>query len=1254
VTSRLVVDLGADGVTRVAVVPDGKPSAAAEAAALAWPLDDVVLEDLRWYLEDYLRAPFGVYEDRGARIGASIRRWGESVFSAVFGSGPARDVYARLRARLDVELVFRSSVPSLLGLPWELMTDPGRDRPLALDIAGVSRSLSGAPDAVQTDAVQTVAVPDGRLRVLMVISRPAGAADVGYRMIARPLLERLEAVRGAVDMVVLRPPTVAALRAELADAAVAGIPYQVVHFDGHGVFFGSRTADGGEGALVFERPEGGPHYVPAAAIARALQDAGVPVVVLNACQSGAVGKELEAAVATRLLHEGVASVVAMAYTVYAVAAAEFMAAFYEKLFAGGTVSAAVTAGRQQMFRTPGRPSPKGDLPLADWLVPVHYLRREVSFPQAVRDRPAWLVPLPDALESMTAATGDTKRGELDPAGGVFVGRDTLFYELESAVRRQQVVVLAGTAGAGKTELAKAFGRWWRDTGGVDRPDWVFWHSFEPGMASFGLDCVLGEIGTRLYGTQFSLLEADQRHGAVLDALTTHRMLLIWDNFESVRTLPDPGRATPPLDEVGCGELRAFLGALAGGQSSVVITSRAREEWLGDFPSVAVGALAKHEAVEYAGVLLAPYAAASQWRKGREFGELMEWLDGHPLSMRLVLPRLDSAAPTALLASLSGFAPLDADAVPAAGRGDSLTASIAYSYAHLSESTRRLLPAVALLGGMADATVLGAFSRAREAPGRFSGATVGDWDDALWEAAGVGLLTSLGSGMYKIHPALPGYLAQAWRGEEADDHAAMRDAAMLAMLTGHASRGEWLRDEIESGDAGLAYLLIELERHTLGSFLGYAIDHGLWEAAQSIVAPLDLYWYARGLDAEASAWADRIRSATEAVAGPSPRLDTPLGRLWLLVIGDEAASQLRQHRHGAAESTYLQIVAAAQGMGSSPARQHQLAVAYHQLAAVAQEGERLDEAEQWCLKALAIKEQLGDRRLIVTTQHLLGVVAQKQGRLDEAEQWYKKVLAVEQELGNVPAVMIVFHSLGMIAQARKRLDEAEGWFRRSLRIQAGLGDKLAMAGTYHQLGLIAQERGSLRQAEESYLKALTIEEELESRPHLAATYHQLGIIAQQSGALAEAEGWYRRSLAIKEQLDDQQGMAKSYHQLGELAHDRGQPDEALEWYRRSLDISEELSDWLGMASTYEQSARLAAEQGLLREALTWAVRCLFVLNQIPPPPAWTAPQELVRLTARLGMPVLEETWLHAAGAPLPEAAREWVEAQLREDGDLSDR
>jgi hypothetical protein len=51
------------------------------------------------------------------------------------------------------------------------------------------------------------------------------------------------------------------------------------------------------------------------------------------------------------------------------------------------VGQAVTAGRRQLFGHDGRPSPKGDMPLADWLVPAHYLRSEVSFPQARAARP---------------------------------------------------------------------------------------------------------------------------------------------------------------------------------------------------------------------------------------------------------------------------------------------------------------------------------------------------------------------------------------------------------------------------------------------------------------------------------------------------------------------------------------------------------------------------------------------------------------------------------------------------------------------------------------------------------------------------------------------------------------------------------------------------------------------------------------------------------------------------------------------------
>jgi hypothetical protein len=104
---------------------------------------------------------------------------------------------------------------------------------------------------------------------------------------------------------------------------------------------------------------------------------------------------------------------------------------------------------------------------------------------------------------------------------------------------------------------------------------------------------------------------------------------------------------------------------------VIVTSRAREDWLGDVRRVTVGGLNRAEAAEYAGILLAPFPAARQRRAQRSFGELLDWLDGHPLSMRLTLPRLEDADPAVLLTALRGTAPLPADGDAEQGRLSSL-------------------------------------------------------------------------------------------------------------------------------------------------------------------------------------------------------------------------------------------------------------------------------------------------------------------------------------------------------------------------------------------------------------------------------------------------------------------------------------------------------------------------------------------------------------------------------------------------------
>jgi len=1207
---RLLVDLGGDGQAVVSSWPDGGLPEEVSRAPLAWPLNAEALEELRWYLEDYLLAPYGVWQDRGPAVRDKLAGWGDQVFASVFGDGPARFAYERARDR-GLEVLFRSAEPGLLGLPWELMRDGAG--PVALGAGGISRSLPVA------DRAGTLGVPGGRLRVLMVISRPSGTGDVGYQMVARPLLQRLEAVRGEVDLTVLRPPTFDALREAVTDAAAAGEPFHVVHFDGHGVMLG-RSGGGGEGArpsmmsgagegvLAFEQPGGGSDQVGASKVAAVLAEGRVPVVVLNACQSGAVGKELEASVATALLNAGCAAVVAMAYSVYAVAAAEFMAAFYETLFTGDSVGQAVTAGRRRLFDRDGRPSRKGEMPLADWLVPVHYLRRDVSFPQARTSRPAAAPSLDEALDQIRAAASEPAEAQdpLAAAGGVFVGRDDLFYQLETAARLQRVVLLSGPGGTGKTELAKGFARWWRDTGGTDDPRLVCWHSFEPGVASFGLDGVVTGIGLGVFGAEFARLEAAERLAAVQRLLGRYRCLLVWDNFESVAEMPDPAGATPPLDEAGRAQLREFLHWIRDNSASaVIITSRAQEDWLGEARRIAVGGLNRVEAAEYAGLLLAPFPAARARRERPSFGELLDWLDGHPLAMRLTLPRLQDSDPAGLLAALRGTAPLPDGEEAGAGRLSSLGACITCSFAHLTEPVRRLLPALSLFTGIADEDVLATFSAAGGVPGRFARTSREQWTAVLQDAARVGLLSPVGGGMYRIHPALPGYLAAAWHAANPGGYQKERQAAEQALSAACAAFSQWLTGQIAAGDAALAYTLIGLQRRTLGAMLGHALDHDAWDDAEGIVRALDAYWETRGLGAEAAAWTDRILAAT-ALPGQGP--DATTRSLWLYVLGQQAARQRNAGQPDQAAQTYRQILAWQQGQPATEWIRGNIAVTYHQLGNTAVLRGRLDEAEDWYRKSLAIKEELGDRPAMASTYHQLGMTAQNGGRLDEAEDWYRKSLVINEELGDRPAMASTYHQLGMTAQHRRRLDEAEDWYRQALTIFEELGDRPAMASTYHQLGVAAYLRGRLEEADDWYRQALAIFEELGDRPHMADTYHQLGITAQYRGRLDEADGWYRKALTISQELGDLPGMAMTYGQLGMLAEDRQQP----------------------------------------LQALDWMIRCVTSFDQFPHPATEPGPSQLARLTGQLGLPALEQAWQQVTGQPVPQPVRDYITSHPGQD------
>jgi hypothetical protein len=375
----------------------------AEPVAFQHPFDDNALAELRWYLESYLRFPYGNEPNKAAAIEQQLQQWGEQLFNLIFRSGEkAREfLQEAIRSGLDnCELAITSDNPDILNLPWEILYSPDYQF-LAPQLGGMYRSLSTQP--VKAALGQ---LPQDQLNILLVIARPYGERDIALKTIARPLLQALEPIRQYVNLKVLRPPSFEEFEREL--NAHKGF-YHIVHFDGHGDFdphsqgWQHQLGSTGQGVLVFESLTGEAQIITAAQIAQNLADCRVPLFVLNACKSGQEGEGKFSSVATRLISLGAQGVVAMAYSVYAEAAKHFIGRLYGEIVLGKDLASAVASGRKQILNQNLRPSPKGQLPLQDWLVPILY-QQSSYIPFVPRNAAPSFAELMAQADSSTAKT----------------------------------------------------------------------------------------------------------------------------------------------------------------------------------------------------------------------------------------------------------------------------------------------------------------------------------------------------------------------------------------------------------------------------------------------------------------------------------------------------------------------------------------------------------------------------------------------------------------------------------------------------------------------------------------------------------------------------------------------------------------------------------------------------------------------------------------------------------------------------------
>src|SRR5262245_23304124 len=576
-----------DGVRRASararlVYEPATPGQRAVASAQSWrlmaPIGPIEAGELRWYLEHYAVWPSHYFRDRARTVEANLVQWGQRLHEAAMPVAYTANVmqaWARIAAHagrrfsVHVDPALEAGAPEtevktaqevatlLLGLPWELLHDGDTYLFQGAKPTRVRRRL---PNTRVLD-VPVVATP---IRILLVTARPEDEACgyLDHRISALPLVEAMESLPGLVQLHVLSPPTLPALRAELDRARGAQQPYHVVHFDGHGVY--DRTI--GLGKLEQRR-----HVtVLTNDLGPLLRDHRIPLVFLEACQTAQAEKASES-VASELLKGGVASVVAMSHSVLVQTARRFVEAFYEALAEGKRVGDAMLAGQRQLkddtFR--GRIFGAGELRLEDWFVPV--LFQEKDDPQLFKTTPAKQTR-EDFQIRLTARLGD-----LPPVPGTgFIGRSRELLALQRLLRQgspARYAVVRGQGGEGKTALAAEFARWMVRSQQMHRAAFVSVETHGNQRA------VADALGKQVVNKEFSAAgDLDAAIRAIERALREQTTLLVLDNMESILLPPFLEQETPEaLSHEAREELQAILALceqlLKVGETRLVFTSR---------------------------------------------------------------------------------------------------------------------------------------------------------------------------------------------------------------------------------------------------------------------------------------------------------------------------------------------------------------------------------------------------------------------------------------------------------------------------------------------------------------------------------------------------------------------------------------------------------------------------------------------------------------------------------------------------------
>jgi len=1138
------------------------------------PFGPIEFDEITWYLEEFYRWPVGVFKTRAEKTEKKLPVLGKALYESILNHPVANDVVnawkvcanerdLRFSVMVDKELPTgadeeeckkaEKAATQLLSIPWELLHDKNAYLAQGAKPIGIKRRL---PNRENMD----VAIAKLPVRILLVSARPEddSAGYIDHRASAIPLITAVENLgTELVSLTACSPATFPAMMEEIKKAHDARNPYDVVHFDGHGVY----DEQTGLGALCFEAPEDKDKLydrrsklIDAGELGKNLNEYRIPIMFLEACQTAKTEEKPTASVAVTLLEKGITSVIAMTHSVLVTTASKFVETFYEEIAHGARVGKAVLDAQYNLSTDTyrGKIPGAGDLHLQDWFVPVLY--QDETDPQLFTSIPT------EGSEQYIKKTKTLSLGKIaeekEKMAHTFVGRSRELLALERLFAKRKYASIRGQGGAGKTAIALELVHWLIRTERFEKAAFVCVENVTEVRA------VIDEIGQQLVpkGAHYTVAEYKNNKEALLPIqreLNDYAAIIVIDNLESI--LPGPSQKDDTfIDDKLIKDLFDLCNSLLGSEKTrLIFTTRERLPAPFATNEINLGALSQGDAIELVCDILKQNGqeppVSDSGNTPEEVENLVNAVNCHARALVLIT---NEVAARGVLAATEDLNQLMADIhnkFPE-DREKSLYASIELSLRRLPKDIKDKLKILALFHGGVHLAIWEQLLNLEKTE---------EMQEIAALLIDVGLAEDKGYGHLQIDPALPSYMLSQISESEKEEMQ-VKWAEAMADLVNYLYK-EWFKD------AKKAARLVILELPNLLELLEYMKDTYSPEDVvktasriEQLIAPLHKPNALKKVVQIRETANENIKEWSNAASQAERRKIERFQAQGDLLAAIDTSQRLLQKSLDEGEDAY-------------PGADYDIAMAFHYKGQIYKTAGSSEQAIDFLEQAILHFGKLADAGNKTAEGMMSASLKEKAdclkhlGRLDDADDTYNQVLKISEKLDNKRSVAASKGQLGSVYLCQKKYKEAIEAYEYAKEIFEQLGEFEMMSAAYQQIGMVYQETDNFKAAEKAYKQSLSIDVKIKNKRGEATSLYNLGKLFNYNGYLEEAVTFCRQACNINILLKNMQNEGKSRIAIANTLIKLKRHDEARDEIKCAIECNSHFGHssepWLSFATLY---------------------------------------------------------------------------------------